>query len=181
VKAYNELMSFLTEQNTAALAGKASISRDSLVRSLKMGLTSSMRAEYLDGAPTYTRLATVGVEFNMDGTIKLDPSKLKAAVLDDPAAIGKLFVGLTGTGGVFGALKAQVADYTKAGGLVQGAKDRLKDQIGKIDSKLDTMELQLDLRRQALQREFIAADQLMSQLNGQGSSLQALGGQYRLF
>jgi hypothetical protein len=51
----------------------------------------------------------------------------------------------------------------------------------KIDAKLDTMELQLDLRRQTLQQEFIAADRLMSQLNGQGSSLQALGGQYRLF
>jgi flagellar hook-associated protein 2 len=181
VKAYNELMSFLTEQNTAALSGKANISRDSLVRSLKMGLTSSMRAEYVDAAPTYTRLGTVGIEFNSDGTIKLDPAKLKAAVLDDPAAISKLFVGATGTGGVFGALKAQVEDYTKAGGLVQDAKDRLKDQIVKIDSKLDTMEMQLELRRQTLQREFIAADKLMSQLNGQGSSLQALGGQYRLF
>ena len=181
VKAYNELMSFLTEQNTAALSGKANISRDSLVRSLKMGLTSSMRTEYTDGAPTYTRLGTVGIEFNSDGTIKLDPTKLKAAVLDDPTAIRKLFVGATGTGGVFGALKAQVEDYTKAGGLVQDAKDRLKDQIVKIDAKLDTMEMQLELRRQTLQREFIAADQLMSQLNGQGSSLQALGGQYRLF
>ena len=181
VKAYNELMSFLTEQNTAALSGKANISRDSLVRSLKMGLTSSMRTEYVDGAPTYTRLGTVGIEFNADGTIKLDPTKLKAAVLDDPTAIRKLFVGATGTGGVFGALKAQVEDYTRAGGLVQDAKDRLKDQIVKIDAKLDTMEMQLELRRQTLQREFIAADQLMSQLNGQGSSLQALGGQYRLF
>ena len=181
VKGYNDLMSFLTEQNTAALAGKANIARDSLVRSLKAGLTSSMRAEFLDGAPTYTRLATVGVMFNHDGTVKLDAAQLKAAVLDDPNAVRKLFVGATGTGGVFGALKAQVEDYTKAGGLVQDAKDRLKNQIVKIDARLDSMELQLDLRRQTLQQEFIAADRLMSQLNGQGSSLQALGGQYRLF
>ena len=102
-------------------------------------------------------------------------------MLDDPNAIRKMFVGTTGTGGVFGALKAQVDDYTKAGGLVQDAKDRLKNQIVKIDGKLDSMELQLELRRQTLQQEFIAADRLMSQLNGQGSSLQALGGQYRLF
>ena len=83
--------------------------------------------------------------------------------------------------GVFAAIKAQVDDYAKAGGLIQGAKDRLKDQIVKIDSRLDSMQLQLDLRRMALQQEFIAADLLMTQLNGQGSSLQALGGQYRLF
>lgn len=181
VTAYNDLMSFLTAQNSAALEGKANISRDSLVRSLKMGLTSSMRAEFGDADATYTRLATVGVEFNSDGTIKVDAAKLKAAVLDDPGAIRKLFVGADGAGGVFGALKAQIEDYTKSGGLVQDAKNRLKAQIVKIDAKLDTMEMQLELRRQTLQREFIAADQLMSQLNGQGSSLQALGGQYRLF
>jgi flagellar hook-associated protein 2 len=181
VKAYNDLMSFVTSQNTAALEGKANISRDSLVRSLKMGFTSSMRAEYADGGTTYTRLGTAGIEFNVDGTIKVNPAKLKEAVLDDPAAVRRLFVGADGTSGVFGALKAQIEDYTKAGGLVQDAKDRLKDQIVKIDGKLDTMEMQLELRRQTLQREFIAADQLMSQLNGQGSSLQALGGQYRLF
>jgi flagellar capping protein FliD len=64
---------------------------------------------------------------------------------------------------------------------VQDAKDRLKDQILRIDSRLDTMELQLELRRSTLQQEFIAADRMMTQLNSQGSSLQALGGQYRLF
>jgi flagellar hook-associated protein 2 len=181
VTAYNDLMSFFTEQNTAAIAGKASIGRDSLVRSLKMGLTDSMRAEYTDAGEFYTRLSTVGVEFESTGTIKINDTALKAAVLDDPDAVRKLFVGADGESGVFGALKAQVAEYTKAGGLVQDAKDRLKDQILKIDSRLDTMEMQLELRRQTLQQEFIAADRLMSQLNNQGSSLQALGGQYRLF
>jgi len=181
VKAYNDLMSFINEQGTAAAAGKANIARDSLVRTLKMGLTDDMRTEYLEGGPLYTRLATVGLEFNSDGTLKLDAAKLKAAILDNATAVRKLFVGANGTSGVFGALKGQVEDYTKAGGLVHGAKDRLKDQIVKIDARLDSMELQLELRRTTLQREFIAADQLMTQLNGQGSSLQALGGQYRLF
>ena len=106
-------------------------------------------------------------------------AKLKAAVLDNASAVQTL-LSTTGTG-VFGAVKAQVESYTKAGGLIQSAKDRLKDQIIKIDSRLDTMQLQLDLRRMALQKEFTAADLLMTQLKGQSSSLQALGGQYRLF
>jgi flagellar hook-associated protein 2 len=181
VTSYNDLMSFVTEQNTAAMTGKTSIGRDSLVRTLKMGLSDSMRAEYEDAGAVYTRLSTVGVEFESAGTIKLNAERLKDAVLDDPDAVRKLFVGADGTGGVFGALKEQVEEYTKAGGLVQDAKDRLKDQIVKIDSRLDTMEMQLELRRVALQQEFIAADRLMTQLNSQGSSLQALGGQYRLF
>jgi flagellar hook-associated protein 2 len=181
VKAYDDLMSFIDEQVTAAAAGKPSIARDALVRGLKNGLRDSMLAEYLGSGTEYTRLSTIGVEFDRTGSITLDKAKLKAAVLDNASAVRTLFVGATGTGGVFGALKAQVESYTKAGGLVQGAKDRLKDQIMKIDSRLDTMELQLELRRTTLQREFIAADQIMTQLNSQGSSLQALGGQYRLF
>ena len=181
VKAYNDLMSFIGEQSAAAVEGKASIARDSLVRGLRMGLTDAMRAEYLGSGTDYTRLSTIGVEFETTGTIRLDAAKLKAAVLDDANAVRTLFIGTTGTGGVFGALKGQVESYTTAGGLVQGAKDRLKNHILRIDGRLDTMELQLELRREALQKEFIAADQLMTQLNGQGSSLQALGGQFRLF
>jgi len=37
------------------------------------------------------------------------------------------------------------------------------------------------LRRNALQAEFIAADQAMQRLNSQVNSLSSLGGQYRLF
>jgi flagellar hook-associated protein 2 len=181
VKAYNDLMSFVSEQNTAAAAGTPSIGRDSLIRTLRMGLTAAMREEYLDAGDVYTRLSTVGLEFESTGTIKVNAAALKAAVLDDPAAVRRLFVGADGDGGVFGALKERIAGYTTAGGFVQAAKDRLKDQIVKIDSRLDAMEMQLELRRATLQREFIAADQLMTQLKGQSSSLQALGGQYRLF
>jgi flagellar hook-associated protein 2 len=181
VKAYNDLMSFVSEQNTAAAAGEPSIGRDSLVRTLRMGLTDAMRGEYLDAGDVYTRLSTVGLEFESTGTLKVNAAALKTAVLDDPDAVRRLFVGADGDSGVFGALKERIEGYTTAGGFVQAAKNRLKDQIVKIDSRLDTMELQLELRRTTLQREFMAADQLMTQLKGQSSSLQALGGQYRLF
>jgi flagellar hook-associated protein 2 len=181
VKAYNDLMSFVSEQKTAAAAGEPSIGRDSLVRTLRLGLTDAMRGEYLDAGDVYTRLSTVGLEFESTGTIKVNAAALKTAVLDDPDAVRKLFVGADGASGVFGALKERIEGYTTAGGFVQAAKNRLKDQILKIDSRLDTMEMQLELRRVTLQQEFMAADQLMTQLKGQSSSLQALGGQYRLF
>jgi flagellar capping protein FliD len=85
-----------------------------------MRLTDDMRSEYLEGGSTYNRLSTVGMEFNSDGTIELDATKLKAAILDNPTSVRKLFVGATGDAGGFGALKQQVEDYTKRGGLVQG-------------------------------------------------------------
>ena len=134
-----------------------------------------MQAEYLAAGEDYSRLSTIGVEFEQTGTIKLNAAKLSDGAESVDTSVQTLF------DTAFAAIKAQVEDYAKAGGLIQGAKNRLKDQIIKIDSRLESMQLQLDLRRCALQQEFIAADLLMTQLKGQGSSLQALGGQYRLF
>jgi flagellar hook-associated protein 2 len=175
VKAYNELMSFLGEQNSAAANGKSNIARDGMVRALKAELRTAMQSEYLAAGEDYSRLSTVGVEFQQNGTIKINASRLASSLKSSATAVRTLF------DAAFAEVKAQVEDYAKSGGLIQGVKDRLKDQIGKIDNRLESMQLQLDLRRMALQQEFIAADLLMTQLKGQGSSLQALSGQYRLF
>jgi flagellar hook-associated protein 2 len=175
VKAYNDLMSFLTQQNADAANGKSNIARDGMVRSLKNSLRTTMQAEYLAAGVDYSRLSSIGIEFEQTGTIKLNSSKLTAALSGSLTSVQTLI------SGAFTALKAQVTDYAESGGLIQSAKDRLKDQIGKIDSRLESMQLQLDLRRSALQQEFIAADLLMTQLKGQGTSLQGLGSQYRLF
>jgi flagellar hook-associated protein 2 len=175
VKAYNDLMSFLSDQNTAAADGKSNIARDGMVKSLRAGLRTAMQAEYLAAGADYSRLSTAGIEFEQTGTIKLNASKLTTALKASHTSVQTLFTQ------AFAAIDAQVTDYAKAGGLIQSAKDRLKDQIVKIDSRLDSMQLQLDLRRMALQKEFTAADLLMTQLKGQSSSLQALNGQYRLF
>ena len=72
VKAYNDLMSFLTEQNTAAASGKSSIARDGMVRSLKAELRAAMQAEYPAAGENYSRLSTAGIEFEQTGTIKVN-------------------------------------------------------------------------------------------------------------
>jgi flagellar hook-associated protein 2 len=175
VTAYNELIAFLNEQNTAAAEGKSSIARDGMVRTLKAQLRGVMQQDYPAAGTDYSRLSTAGVEFERTGTIKLNTVKLGEALKASSTSVRTLF------DAAFAEMKEQVTDYARSGGLIQGAKNRLKDQIVKIDNRLDSMQLQLDLRRAALQQEFIAADTLMTQLKGQGSSLEALGGQYRLF
>jgi flagellar hook-associated protein 2 len=175
VKAYNDLMAFLNEQNTAAANGNASIARDGMVRSIKAELRAAMQQEYPAAGTNYSRLSTAGIEFEQTGTIKINKVRLGEALKASSTSVRTLF------DAAFAEIQAQVDDYARSGGLIQSAKNRLKDQILKIDDRLETMQLQLDLRRQALQQEFIAADALMTQLKGQSSSLQALGGQYRLF
>jgi flagellar hook-associated protein 2 len=175
VKAYNELMTFLTQQNSEAVAGKSNIARDGMIRTLKSGIRLGLQADYPAAGENYSRLSVIGVEFEQTGTIKLNKAKLTEALNGSIPSVQTLIKD------AFTALSAQVQEYTKAGGLIQNAKDRLKDQIVKIDSRLESMQLQLDLRRSALQQEFAAADLVMTQLKSQSSSLDALGGQYRLF
>jgi flagellar hook-associated protein 2 len=175
VKAYNDLMAFLTEQNTAAASGKSNIAHDGMVRSLRAELRAALQAEYPAAGENYSRLSTAGIEFELTGTIKINAARLGDALKASSTSVRTLF------DAAFAEIKAQVEDYARSGGLIQNAKNRLKDQIVKIDGRLGSMQLQLDLRRATLQQEFIAADRLMTQLKGQGSSLEALGGQYRLF
>jgi len=175
VKAYNDLMSFLDEQNSASVEGKTTIAHDGMVRSLKAGLRDALQGEYLAAGVDFSRISAVGLEFDRTGRIKLDATKLTTALKTSFSSVRTLM------DGAFGVVKTRVDDYAESGGLIQSAKDRLKDQIVKINSRLDTMQLQLDLRRDALQQEFIAADLAMTQLKAQGTSLQGLGNQYRLF
>ena len=168
-------MSFLTAQNAEAAIGKSSIARDGMVRSLKAGLRTAMQAEYAG------RRRGLLAPLDDWRRIRADRNDQAQRRQVECGAEGVAHVGADLLTQAFAAVDAQVNDYARAGGLIQKTKDRLKDQIIKIDSRLDTMQLQLDLRRMALQKEFTAADLLMTQLKGQSSSLQALNGQYRLF
>jgi flagellar hook-associated protein 2 len=178
--AYNDLVKFIKEQSEASVNGKPNIGRDPLVRGLRDGLRLTMLDEQA-GAGTFKRLAEVGIHFDGAGGITIKEDLLRRAIDTAPADLAKLFGGTDGTGGRFGALKSLIAEYTQAGGLLADARERIDAQVARLGQRIDTLESQLALRRAALQREFIAADRAMSQLNSQGSSLSQLAGQFRLF
>lgn len=180
VTAYNDLQTFMKAQDADAVAGKTSIGRDPLLRGFRDTVRRVLQAQYGD-AGTLNRLGAAGIGFDMGGTMTLNRTVFDAALRAEPAAVQTLFSGEAGNGGAFGTLADVVDDYTRAGGLVADARDRMDTQMKAIRSRMDDLEAQLAVRRAALQKEYIAADQAMSQLNNQSSSLNSLAGQYRLF
>ena len=52
-----------------------------------------------------------------------------------------------------------------------GARSRVSDELSRLGKRIDDMQARLAIRRTALQREFIAADQAISRLNGQMQAL----------
>jgi flagellar hook-associated protein 2 len=180
IDAYNAVINFFNEQNTASIAGKASIGRDPILRGFKNGMRQALQASYAD-ATTYTRLAAVGLGFDRTGKMTLDEKVFDAVIDDDPGDLQALFAGADGDGGAFGAISSLIESYTESGGLIADVRDRITEQVKAMNSRLDQMEQRLAIRRLTLQREFTAADNLMTQLNSQGNSLSALANQYRLF
>jgi flagellar capping protein FliD len=91
----------------------------------------------------------------------------------DPEAVATLFT--DESAGAFGAIKTLVDEYTATGGFVPDARTRLSAEIARVGRRIDDMQARLAIRRAALQREFIAADQVMSRLNSQTGALASFG------
>lgn len=172
--AFRDVKKFLEDQQAASMRGETNnLGRDPLVRGLRSSLAGIFNAGYANGG-TYTSLAEIGFSFSRSGDLEFNASTFEAALTTDKASVEELFHGSDGTGGVFGALISAVARYTNAGGLVPNAQERLTNQSQRISDRISLMEERLELRRQTLQREFIAADQAIAQLNAQKSSLSSL-------
>jgi flagellar hook-associated protein 2 len=179
VTAFNDIVKYLTEQTSAAARSDGdSIGRDPMVRGLRRALASVLGSGY---GGDYGALARVGLEFTRSGELEFHASAFVAAVQSDKEAVRTLFRGTDGTGGAFGSLVSTIAQYTAAGGLVPNATSRLDAQVTSITKRIAEMEERLAVRRAALQREFVAADQAIAQLNAQLGSLNQLGSQYSLF
>jgi flagellar hook-associated protein 2 len=179
ITAYNDLTTFAKDQNTAAIAGKASIGRDPLLRGMRDALRNAVNGDYDDGG-AYTRLAAIGIGFDMTGKMTLD-EKLFEKAAAKPTDLQQLMSGADGTSGAFGAMTKLVEEYTQTGGLLGSIRERNDEQIRGLSRRIDSTTAQLEIRRRALQQEYIAADLAMTRLKSQSSALSSIGGQYRLF
>jgi flagellar hook-associated protein 2 len=175
VKAYNDLVKFVSDQATAAGKGdQSSIGRDPLLRQLKDQIRTTLTGQYGTGG-AFSALAEVGIEFTRTGTLTLDEAKLAGAIGNGTADLEKLFSGSGGVAGAFSVLDTQLDTFTQSDGLIPGARKQMTDQASRLSDSIATMQERLAQRRAALQREFIAADRAMSQLQSQMGSLSSFG------
>lgn len=170
VEAYNNILSFIDRQRLSAASGDASsIAGDPIVRQLRSSLRSALLGAHGDG--TFTHLAEVGVVLGRDGRLSLDRRMFDAALETDGDAVRALFAG---DDGVFPAIGSMLDEYTRAGGMLRSATDRLDRQVKAMDTQILALQDRLALQREALQRQFTEADAAMSRLRSQSDSLASL-------
>ena len=173
--AYNDLNTFLETQAKAyANKERDNIGGDPLVRQLRNTLSRVAGGEVPTG-DTYTSLAQVGLSFNRTGQLEFRSADLKAALSTDRNAVVALFQGGSGLDGAFDKVKTAIGNYTTSGGLLPTAQTRLDDQLSKIGDRIEELERRLAIRKEAMQKEFIATDLAIAQLNASMGQIGSLG------
>jgi flagellar hook-associated protein 2 len=116
---------------------------------------------------SYTSLADVGITTNLDGTLKVDGSKLSAA-LNNSAALQRLF---TDDAGVAKRLDTLLADYTRAGGLIDSRTTGLQSTLRDLDGQTTALDARMAAYEKRIRAQFTAMDTLVAQLRQTGQNL----------
>jgi flagellar hook-associated protein 2 len=168
VDAYNDLLKFSNDQNTAAGKGTlGALGRDPVLRGFRNELRNALIGAHGSGA--FTRLSEVGIEFERTGEISLDRTALSEALAASPADVASLFT--DATTGAFTKVDDLIDQYTDADGFLPGARTRISDELSRLGKRVDDLNARLAVRRQSLQQQFIAADLAMTRLKSQSSAL----------
>ena len=176
--AYNDLATFLDTQAKAfGNKERDNIGGDPLVRQLRNTLSRTVTAETATG-DQYTSVAQVGLTLSRTGTLEFRAADLNAALANSQQAVAALF---QGDSGAFARISQAVASYTSSGGLIPTAQQRLDSQVSKLTDRIAALERRLATRREALQKEFIATDLAIAQLNASMGQLGSLGSQVSSF
>jgi flagellar hook-associated protein 2 len=167
VSQYNKLRDFNNDQTKGPLSGDT-VLRETLkdIRQVLLGANSN--------SGQYQYLAEIGLEFQSDGTLKLDESKFDDAVNSHAEDVQKLFQGDTGSAGVFGALTSTLSNLDGTAGLIKTTRDSIHTTLDRYRDRIERQQNMLEIRRQQLIQQYAAADQAMSRLSQLTSSLSNL-------
>jgi flagellar hook-associated protein 2 len=151
VDAYNAV---INQVHTTAGFGKTKASNpllagDSALRGITNRLNTQLSRTFGSGA--FNTMASLGIQLNNNGTLKLDQTKLSNAISKDPSAVSTVLAGGTGSDGIMDMMRDLVSNLTapntgtldvRKEGLDAQAR-RFNDQIGREEKRLESLESRL--------------------------------------
>lgn len=164
VAAYNELNRFLAAQtkydegskNAGALQG------DRTAVSL-IGKLRTLVQQPSPASAVYARLSDMGISLERDGSLKIDDTKLTAA-LANPSELGKAFS--AADNGLARGFKALADGMLGVEGALTARSDGLRDSIKRNERDQERLEDRIGRVRQRLLRQYSALDNTVNQLTG---------------
>jgi flagellar hook-associated protein 2 len=150
-----------------------------------LSVQGSLRTLFLDNSSAsavYTRLSAIGLEVQTDGTMKVNDTKLSAALASNPGEVAGLFSAAgsstdTRTQGFAVRAKALASKLIASDGAITTHSQGLRDSIKRNQKQQDALEARVTLIQQRLTKQYAALDTMMSRTSATNSSLtQSLNG-----
>jgi len=167
VTQYNKLRQFYAQQTKGALGG------DPVLREVLNDVKQVLLMPNPSGG-RYQYLAEIGLELTATGDLKLDESKFDAAMDSFPDDVKQMVQGGNTTGGLFAQMKTALNNLDGDAGLIKSTRDNIQTTLSQYADRIERQQEMLDVKRQALMKEYAAADEAMSRLNQLTASLQNL-------
>ena len=172
VKAYNALNGYITEQTkydpNTKVAGK--LQGDASVRALQSQLRTLAQASS-GASSTLSRLSTVGIETQRDGSLVVSSSKFEAAMAN-PTTLALAFSNDAaddandGFGVRFSTLTTTL---TGTGGLLDSRSEGLRNQMKRQDDQIARLEDRVSRTEARLLQQYNTLDSNIGKLNSLGS------------
>lgn len=170
VDAYNSLES-TTDTLTAYNADSTKSGKllgDAAERIIENRLTRALGTD-ISGS-TFKHLQDLGISLQSDGSLKVDNTKLDAAVNGDVSALSNFFVGSSGSG--FAPHMNSVLDGILGDkGTLTSATDSLQAANKRLDKQYTDMQNSIDATIAIYRQQFTQLDTLVAQMNSTSSYL----------
>lgn len=168
VSSYNALSSALTTMTAvnpdSDTAG--TLQGDGTVVNLQNLLRRSVTSTVSGGS--FSTLSAIGVEFQKDGTLKVNDNKLNEA-LKDPAALQTFFTGSDNNPGLGTRLRDLAQGLLGSSGAITSRTTSLQGSLDRNAKEQDKIEARISLTEERLYARYSRLDASLTQLNALGS------------
>ncbi len=169
VRAYNTAIaaiSTLTRYDPVKKEG-AALAGDGLVRGAAQEIRGIIGST-VSGGGAFGYLSEIGITTSTDGTLKIDSTKLSAAMSSDRSGVQKLF---SATDGYATRLTTVLDRSLGTGGRIATRDTALKSQLTGIDKQQEALDERMARMTLRYRTQFSALDTLMSKMNATSSYL----------
>lgn len=177
VSAYNSATSTLknlTSYNSSTKTA-STLTGDSTARLLQTQVRKALTSSISGVSGGISSLTDIGVNFNKDGTLAVDNTKLQAALADNTKNVAGLFGNTTVSGvttkGVASLLDETLTGIVGSGGLITGRTDGINASITTISKRRDALNLRLTTIEKQYRAQFTALDTTISSMQSTSTYL----------
>jgi flagellar hook-associated protein 2 len=159
VQSYNSLVKLeqsLTAYNSSTNSASV-LTGDMSTIQIGSQLASILGGQISGGTAGYSWLASVGIDFNRDGTLTLNSTKFANALVANPSAVSQMFTSVTGTANQQGfatQLNTAITSMLAPSGLLTGAQSATQSTITDMNTQIAAMQAQLNQEQTQLIRQY---------------------------